>query len=81
MNREKEKGGMKYQFARGLCISVRYRLYNSSFIIRSLIKGIGIEQLFNYYALTNIYIKVKENVIKKYKRNKEWNKEENNKFK
>lgn len=70
ISREKEKGNIRYQYTRGVCLSVKYKNYNSTFIIRSIIKGIGIEQNFCYYSLNILNIKLKKNIIKKYKRNK-----------
>jgi ribosomal protein L19 len=70
INREKEKGNIRYQYTRGVCLSVKYKKYNSTFIIRSIIKGIGIEQNFCYHSLNNIYIKLKKNIIRNYIRNK-----------
>ena len=70
INREKEKGNIRYQYTRGVCLSVKYKQYNSTFIIRSIIKGIGIEQNFCFNSLNNIFIKLKKNIIRKYIRNK-----------
>lgn len=70
INREKEKGNIRYQYTRGVCLGVKYKKYNSTFIIRSIIKGVGIEQNFCYHSLNNIYIKLKKNIIRNYIRNK-----------
>ncbi len=70
INREKEKGVIRYQLSKGICIDVKYKNYNSIFILRSIMKGISVEQEFFYYSLNNIYIYVKNNIIRYYKRNK-----------
>jgi ribosomal protein L19 len=70
INREKEKGLIRFQFNRGLCIDIKYKKYNSTFIIRSIIDGISVEQHFFYYSLNNIYIYLKKNTIRYYRLNK-----------
>lgn len=70
INREKEKGNIRYQYTRGVCLSVKYKQYNSTFIIRSIIRSIGIEQNFCFNSLNNINIKLKKNIIRNYIRNK-----------
>lgn len=70
INREKEKGNIRYQYTRGVCLGVKYKKFNSTFIIKSIIKGIGIEQNFCYYSLNNIVIKLKKNIIRYYIKNK-----------
>jgi ribosomal protein L19 len=70
INREREKGNIKYQFTKGLCIDARYKNYNSNIIIRSNIRNIIFEQIFNYFSLNNSNIIAKKNTIRKYKRNK-----------
>lgn len=70
INREREKGNIKYQVTKGLCIDVRYNGYNSSFLLRSIIKNIVFEQIYQYYSLNNIYLIIKKNTIKFYIKNK-----------
>lgn len=70
INREKEKGLVRYQTTKGICIDIKYKKYNSTLLIRSLIKGISIEQQFFYYSLNNIRIILKKNIIKYYRLNK-----------
>lgn len=70
INREREKGLIRFQFSRGLCIDIKYKKYNSVFIIRSVIEGISIEQHFFFYSLNNIYILLKKNTIRYYRLNK-----------
>lgn len=70
INREREKGNIRYQYTRGVCLSVKYKKYNSTFIIRSIIKGIGIEQNFCFHSLNNLHIKLKKNIIRNYIKNK-----------
>lgn len=69
MNREKEKGLYKYQVNRGICMSIQYKGYNSSFQIRSILNTIAIEQQFLTYSRFNISISLKKNPIKKLHRN------------
>lgn len=70
INREKEKGLIRFQFNRGLCIDIKYKKYNSTFLIRSIMDGISVEQQFFYYSLNNIFITFKKNIIKYYRLNK-----------
>lgn len=70
ISREKEKGIIRYQYTRGVCLGAKYKSYNSTFIIRSIIRGIGIEQNFCYNSLNILNIKLKKNIIKTYNRNK-----------
>lgn len=70
INREKEKGLIRFQFNRGLCIDIKYKKYNSTFLIRSIMDGISVEQQFFYYSLNNIFITLKKNIIKYYRLNK-----------
>jgi ribosomal protein L19 len=70
ISREREKGVIRFQFNRGICIDTRYKYYNSSFLIRFVIDGIAIEQYFLYFSLNNIYITLKKNIIKFYRLNK-----------
>lgn len=69
INREKEKGWIKFQCIKGICLSVRYNKYNSSFIIKSLMKNISIEQIYCYYSLNNVYINIKKNILKNFIKN------------
>lgn len=70
INREKEKGLIRFQFNKGLCVDIKYKKYNSTFLIRSIMSGIGVEQQFFYYSLNNIFIILKKNIIKFYRLNK-----------
>jgi ribosomal protein L19 len=69
MNREKEKGLLRFQFNKGVCMSIKYRGYNSSFQIRSVMTAIVIEQQFLNYSRFNILMLMKKNPIKDYHRN------------
>ncbi len=70
INREREKGAIRYQFTRGLCLGVNYKGYNSNFLLRSVIKGVVFEQNFLYYSLNNIFIFIKKNIVRLYSKNK-----------
>lgn len=70
ISREKEKGIIRFQFNRGICIDISYKQYNSNFLIRFVIDGIAIEQHFLYFSLNNIFIMLKKNIIKYYRLNK-----------
>ena len=70
MNREKEKGIIRFQITKGICIDIKYKKYNSTFIIRSLMKGVSVEQQFFYYSPTNMSIILKKNLVKYYSSNK-----------
>jgi len=69
MNREKEKGLLRFQFNKGICMSVKYKNYNSSFQIRSIMSAVAIEQQFLNYSRFNMSILLKKNPIKDYHRN------------
>lgn len=69
MNREKEKGLLRYQFNKGICMSIQYKGYTSSFQIRSIINTIAIEQQFLNFSRFNISMLLKKNPIKKLHRN------------
>jgi ribosomal protein L19 len=69
MNREKEKGIFRYQFNKGICMSIQYKGYNSSFKIRSVTNAIAIEQQFLNFSRYNISMLLKKNPIKKLCRN------------
>jgi len=70
INREREKGNIKYQVTKGLCLDIHYKGYNSTFLLRSIIKNIVFEQLFNYYSTNNVHTVTKKNTIKFYIKNK-----------
>ena len=69
MNREKEKGLLRFQFNKGICMSIQYKGYNSSFKIRSIVKKIAIEQQFFTYSKLNIDAWLVRSPIKKFYRN------------
>lgn len=69
MNREKEKGLLRFQTSKGICMSIKYKGYNSSFQIRSVMNAIAIEHQFLNYSRFNMLISMKKNPIKKYRRN------------
>ena len=69
MNREKEKGLLRFQTSKGICMSIKYKGYNSSFQIRSVMNAIAIEQQFLNYSRFNMLIFMKKNPIKKFRRN------------
>jgi ribosomal protein L19 len=69
MNREKEKGLLRYQFNKGICMSTQYKGYNSSFQIRSIANTIAIEQQFLNFSRFNILMLLRKNPIKKLHRN------------
>ena len=47
---EKEKGLLRFQFNKGICMTIKYKGYNSSFQIRSVIETVAIEQQFLTYS-------------------------------
>jgi ribosomal protein L19 len=69
MNREKEKGLLRYQFNKGICMTSRYKGYNTRFQIRSITKDVAVEQEFLNYSRFNLSIWLKKNPIKLYNRN------------
>ena len=69
ISREKEKGLLRFQFNKGVCMSINYKGYNSSFQIRSVIATVAIEQQFLTYSRFNMLILLKKNPIKGYRRN------------
>lgn len=69
ISREKEKGLLRFQFNKGICMSIKYKGYNSSFQIRSVIDTVAIEQQFLTYSRFNMLILLKKNPIKEYHRN------------
>jgi len=69
MNREKEKGLLRFQFNKGICMSIQYKRYNSSFQIRSIANTIAIEQQFLNFSRFNILMLLRKNPIKKLHRN------------
>jgi ribosomal protein L19 len=69
MNRENEKGLLRYQINKGICMSIQYKGYNSSFQIRSISNTIAIEQQFLNFSRFNISMLLKKNPIKKLHRN------------
>jgi len=69
MNREKEKGLLRFQFNKGICMSIQYKGYNSSFQIRSIANTIAIEQQFLNFSRFNILMLLRKNPIKKLHRN------------
>ena len=50
-------------------MSIKYKGYNSSFQIRSVIDTVAIEQQFLTYSSFNMLILLKKNPIKDYRRN------------
>lgn len=70
INRDLKKGLIKYQFIKGICISVKKKGYNSKIIIRNVINRIPIEYNFFANTLNTIYILIKKNKIKYYNSNK-----------
>jgi len=70
INREPEKGIIRYQTTKGICTDIKYKKYNSTLLLRSLMKGIAIEQQFFYYSLNNLRILLKHNIVKYYRGNK-----------
>lgn len=69
MNREKEKGLLRFQFNKGICMSIQYKGYNGSFQIRSVTKTIAIEQQFLNYSRFNMLMLLRKNPIKRLHRN------------
>lgn len=69
MNREREKGLLRFQFNKGVCMSIGFKGYNSSFQIRSIIETVAIEQQFLTYSRFNMLMLLKRNPIKNYRRN------------
>ena len=69
INREREKGLLRFQFNKGICMSIKYKGYNSSFQIRSVIETVAIEQQFLTYSRFNMLMLLKKNPIKSYRRN------------
>lgn len=69
MNREREKGLLRFQFNKGICMSIQYKGYNSSFKIRSIVKKVAIEQQFLTYSKFNIDTWLVKSPIKKFYRN------------
>ena len=69
INREREKGLLRFQFNKGICMSIKYKGYNSSFQIRSVIETVAIEQQFLTYSRFNMLMLLKKNPIKNYRRN------------
>lgn len=69
MNREREKGLLRFQFNKGICMSIHYKGYNSSFQIRSVTKAVVIEQQFLNYSRFNMLMLLRKNPIKRFYRN------------
>jgi ribosomal protein L19 len=69
INREKEKGLLRFQFNKGICMSIKYKGYNSSFQLRSIIETVAIEQQFFVYSRFNMLMLLQKNPIKRYHRN------------
>jgi ribosomal protein L19 len=69
INREREKGLLRFQFNKGICMSIKYKGYNSSFQLRSIVDAIVVEQQFLVYSKFNMLILLKKNPIKNYHRN------------
>jgi len=69
INREKYKGLIRFQYSKGICMSVKYRGYNSTFQIRTIVNKIVIEQEFFSYSRYNILVLIKKNPLKEYHRN------------
>lgn len=63
INREKEKGVLRFQFNKGICMNMHNRGYNSLFQLRSVIGGVAIEQQFFNYSSFNILMLLKKNPI------------------
>jgi len=60
INREKEKGLLRFQLNRGICISISYKGYNSLFQLRFVVDKVAIEQQFFYYSRFNLGIALKK---------------------
>jgi ribosomal protein L19 len=69
MNREREKGLLRFQFNKGICMSTQYKGYNGSFQIRSVTKTVAIEQQFLNYSRFNMLMLLRKNPIKRLHRN------------
>lgn len=69
MNREREKGLLRFQFNKGICMSIQYKGYNGSFQIRSVTKTVAIEQQFLNYSRFNMLMLLKKSPIKRFYRN------------
>jgi ribosomal protein L19 len=69
INREKEKGLIRYQFNKGVCMSIKYNGYNTTFQLRSIIDDVAIEQQFFFYSRNNILISSKKNLMHYYRSN------------
>lgn len=69
MNREKEKGMLRFQFNKGICMNAHYSGYNSLFQLRSVISGVAIEQQFFNYSSLNLLMLLKKNPIPRTYRN------------
>lgn len=69
MNREKEKGLLRFQFNKGVCMTTRYKGYNTRFQLRSVSGKVAIEQEFLTYSKFNILMLLKLNPVKEFCRN------------
>ena len=69
MNRENEKGLLRFQFNKGICMSIQYKGYNCSFQIRSVSKAVVMEQQFLNYSRFNMLMLLRKSPIKRFYRN------------
>ena len=69
MNREQEKGLLRFQFNKGICMTSRHKGYNTLFQVRSIMRDVAIEQEFLNFSPFNLSVWLKKNPIKKYYRN------------
>jgi len=60
MNREEEKGLLRFQFNKGVCMMSKYKKYNSMFQLRSVIEDVAIEQKFLNFCRFNILMFLKK---------------------
>ena len=69
INREREKGLLRFQFNKGVCMTTRYKGYNTRFQLRSVSGKVAIEQEFLTYSRFNILMLLKLNPVKEFCRN------------
>jgi len=60
---------LRFQFNKGICMSVKYKGYNSVFQLRSVIDGVAIEQEFFGFAATILLMASQKNPIPRAYRN------------
>lgn len=69
INREQQKGLIRFQYNKGICMSIKHKGYNSIFQIRTIVNRVVIEQEFFSYSRLNILLLLKRNPLKEYHRN------------